>query len=142
MSGRNLSDFEKEKIILMTKIAVYEKEEGRLDSKKMTYFINDFSYRRNAGLRAGAMAGCLILILLYALHKIVIEKVDMITGVDYGVELRNICIFVLIVLVAYSVAGTIVHMMEYRRSSKRIKKFQNNLEKLENLLESGGKASK
>ena len=128
-----MANYDKDKIILMARIAVYEKNEGPGDAKKMTYFINDFAYRRNAGLRAGVLVGCLILILLYALHKIVVENADFITGINYPAEISKICVFTVCVMIAYSVLGTVVHMLEYRKSSKRIQEYIDDLEKLETL---------
>ncbi len=122
---------DKDKIIKMTKLAIYDKNIGEKDKKKMTYFCNDYVYRQNVGVRFGAFVGCMIVILFYVMHKIVIENADIITGIDYNAELIGISMFVIIVLVVYSVIGTIVHTADFQKANKRIKKYLKTIDELD-----------
>ncbi|MDR1209624.1 MAG: hypothetical protein LBK41_04855 [Clostridiales bacterium] len=117
----------------MTRFALYEKNEGRDDLRKMTYFINDYVYRKNSGIRFGVLVGCVILIILYTLHKIVMEKLDIFTDINYVEELSRIGVFVVITLIVYSIIGTVIHMIEYRKARLRATSYLNELQELEEL---------
>jgi hypothetical protein len=130
-NGREKAVIDKEKIILMTKLAVYEKNEGAADKRKMEYFLNDYVYRRNIGIRARAMIGCAIVIMLYALHRIIIDNADIISGIDYAKELGVICAFAVSVLVAYSIIGSAVNIADYHAAGKRIKTYLKTIDDLE-----------
>ena len=120
-----------EKIILMSRVAVYEKNEGADDKKKMTYFMNDYVYRKNSRMRFGVVIGCLLLVMLYFFYLHAVEQVDFITGLDYWEELRNIAVFVITVVVGYSVLGTTIYMLDYKKSEKRIAEYKECLQMLD-----------
>lgn len=123
----------KEKIILMAKLAVYDKSHSEKDLKKLSYFRNDYVYRQNIGVRFCVLIGCLIVILLYVMHKIVIDNIDVFSGMDYQEELMGAAVFVVVVVVAYSLIGTIVYMADYQNAKKRQRRYIKMLDALDQL---------
>ena len=121
---RGIPVYDGEKIILMSRVAVYEKNEGADDKKKMTYFMNDYVYRKNSRMRFGVIIGCLLLVMLYVFYLFAVVQVDFITGIDYWEELRNIAVFVIAVVVGYSVLGTAIYMVDYKKSEKRLAEYK------------------
>ena len=126
---------DKEKIILMSKLAVYDKNHEERDSKILSYFRNDYIYRQNIWVRFGVFIGCFIVILFYAMHKIVISGADTIFEFDYKAELIRIGIFVVIVMAIYSCIGTALYLRDYQKALNRSRKYFNDLDDLDGLGE-------
>lgn len=121
---------DKEKIRIMSKMAVYDKRGFDKDAKANQYFRHDYIYKRNMSMRFFLGFGCLILIFFYALHLLAIEDVDIFT-LDFGSEALTVLIFALAVMVAYSFIGTIVFTREFLRSQKRIAEYFSLMKQLE-----------
>jgi hypothetical protein len=117
----------------MTKLAIYDKNRSERDMKKLSYFRNDYVYRQNIGVRFGVLIGCLIVILLNFMHKIVIDNIDVFSGMDYQEELMGAAVFVVVVVVAYSLIGTIVYMADYQNAKKRQRRYIKMLDALDQL---------
>lgn len=113
---------DKKKIILMSEMSIYDSGQGISDRKKLEYFCNDYVYRQNISVRLCSFIGCLIVILFYIMHKIVIDKIDVLT-MDYQAELMRVCVFSLIVMIIYSVIGSVVYAVDYQKANKRMKKY-------------------
>jgi hypothetical protein len=69
-----------------------------------------------------AMTGAVILILLRWLYKIAVEHVDILT-IDYQKAGTDAAIFILAVMIVYTLIGTIIYTNEYARSQERLKAY-------------------
>lgn len=118
------------KIIAMTKLAIYEKNMAEADKKTDGYFLHDYIYKQNMWTRIFVLIGLLIVIMFRWLHKLLIVGVDLF-AFDYQKELLDIGIYVVVVLVAYSIIGMIQSTIEYKASQNRIKAYLQLLSELE-----------
>ena len=109
----------KERIIIMSKLAVYDKNYGEKDRAASKYFRTDYVYRKNMWTRFYVLAGCIMIIGIYALRLIVVEGYDLL-DFDYFGQLMNIGIFVLTMLVVYTLIGTKIYVSEYNRANHRL----------------------
>lgn len=114
--------YDKKKIALMTKLAVYDKNFAEEDLRNDQYFRHDYIYKRNMRNRIFVFLGCIIVILLSVLHKMVYEDFD-IYAINYTVELTKIVIFFAVMLIAYTVVGTIIYTAEFHKSQKRLDRY-------------------
>ena len=114
--------YDKEKIRLMSKMAVYDKRDFNKDSKANHYFRHDYIYKKNMRMRFFLGIGCIILIIFYALYLLVVEGVD-IFALDFQFEALRMLIFVLLVMVGYSFLGTIIYTREFVIAQRRINKY-------------------
>jgi len=109
----------KEKIILMTKLAVYDKKFGEADIGAGSFFRHDYVYWKNFWARLSALFGCAIIVAAYVLDKIVIKGTDLFS-IDYKQEGINILIFVIIVLGITTFFSSIKATREYSAIEKRV----------------------
>ena len=121
---------DKERIALMTKLAVYDKSEGKKDRQKLQYFRHDYIYRQNMWTRFFVFIGCLILFFFYVLHKLAFESIDL-YNYDYKGEGLKLLIFYLAVAGVYTIIGTIKATTEYERAKSRLKLYTSLLNKLD-----------
>ena len=119
-----------QKMITMTKLAIYDKEGAENDLDIDRFFRHDFIYRRNMWIRLYVIIGCLIVIGFRILHMLAIDQIDLFT-LDFREELINAALFILIFQVGYSIIGTIQFTMEYERSQKRMKAYFALMDELE-----------
>ena len=123
---------DKEKLITMTKLAIYDKNDGEADRKYMGYFRSDYVYKYNFWNRFFVLIGTIMVIIMYYAHKILIENVD-IFDMDYRAELIDAATFLIIVIVFYTVIGTAIATVRYYLAQKRIKKYFALIAKLDSL---------
>ena len=109
----------KERIIIMSKLAVYDKNYGEKDRAAGKYFRTDYVYRKNMWTRFYVLVGCALIIGLYALRQFVVVGYDLL-DFDYFGQLMNIGIFVLTMLVIYTLIGTKIYVSEYNRATRRL----------------------
>ena len=122
----------KEKVILMTQLAVYDKHTGTADRAASEYFRHDYIYKKNLGTRlAVGIAGVIILILYWG-QVILIEEVD-ILQMDIQQHITDSVIFLVALLAVYSVIGTIKGTREYYLIQKRLDTYNQNMKKAEKL---------
>jgi len=119
---------DKEKIVLLTRLAVYDKHMSESDKKMNDYFLHDYIYSKNIWTRFYAFLGSMILIAFYLLYRILIEETD-IFSVDYVREFTNIAVFIVGVLVFYTLVGSLRAMVSYRAGQKRIRAYLDVLKK-------------
>ncbi|MCL2564304.1 MAG: hypothetical protein FWE24_00640 [Defluviitaleaceae bacterium] len=121
---------DKEKIIIMTNLAVYDKNHGEADRKANTFFRHDYIYWQNFWARLYALLGCLIIISFYIIERIVINQEDLFE-IDYSAEGVRILLFIVVVLFICSSISSLKATREYSRIQKRIEKYIELTEKLE-----------
>ncbi len=123
---------DKRKIILMTKLAIYDKKLGDSDRKLAKYFRHDYIYRKNMWTRFFVGIATVIIIGLYWAYKIFIDGTD-IFGIDYEAAIFKSVVFALVVIVFYSIIGTIIATIEYQQAKLRLQRYfkvLNHLDKL------------
>ena len=114
--------YDKDKIRIMSKMAIYDKRDFERDAKTGQYFRHDFIYKKNMQMRFFLGLGCVILLAFYVLHLLAIEGADLFT-VDFQSEALRLLFFALILMTAYSFIGTIIYTREFLRSEKRINAY-------------------
>lgn len=120
----------KRKIIIMSKLAIYEKHDALKDIRKGSYYRHDFVYKRNFGLRFFALIGAVILALLYVMYRFAIDQVD-IFELDIPQEIKTIILLVGGILIIYSLIGTIKYNIDYEAANKRLKRYNSLLNLLD-----------
>ena len=119
---------EKEKIVLLTRLAVYDKHMSESDKKINNYFLHDYIYAKNIWTRFYAFIGSVIVVFFYLLYRILIEQTD-VFAMDYRKEITDVAIFIIAVLVLYTLIGSLQAAVSYRASQKRIRAYLDVLNK-------------
>ncbi len=119
-------------IILMTKFALYDKNQGASDRKKCSFYATDYVYYKNRWTRLFAVFGCVIVLIFYWMHKIVVESVD-ILALDLKQVIMEALIFIGIVLVIYTAIGSVKALIEHAEANRRLKNYFVLLNRLDNL---------
>lgn len=120
----------KEKIILMSKLAMYEKNIGKEDFKINSYFRHDYIYKKNFGIRLSALIGGVVIIFLAVVHKIAIggEDILMLNFVQEGMK---IALFLVFIAVMYSILGVLINTLKYESAVTRLEKYYDTIDKLD-----------
>ncbi len=113
---------DKDKIIALSQLAVYDKNNGNKDREVDKYFRHDYVYIKNFKTRFFACLGASFFILLRFLHKITVNNIDLLT-VDFKAEGIEALIILAVVMVAYTVIGTVSANMEYTRATRRLSRY-------------------
>lgn len=124
-----------EKVKLMTKLAIYEKKEGKADFKVSKYYRTDY-----IGLNVINSAIVATLIYLAAVGCIVIDNIETlltdITSMDLLGIGKTMLIWYLVFLVAYVVIAVLVYNVKYFKTKKKLEKYDDDLRRLYNLYKS------
>ena len=120
---------DKDRIVTMARMAVYDKKGFEKDAEANQYFRHDFIYKRNMQMRFYLGVGCLILALFYVLYLMAVQGQD-ILALDFQAEIVRFVTFVLIVMVAYSFIGTIIFTREFLVAQKRVEAYFSLMRKL------------
>jgi len=119
-----------DKIVTMTRLALYDKKYGESDRNANSFFRHDYIYWNNFWNRAYALIGCLIIIIFYAFNRIVVNAED-IFEIDYRIEGFRILIFIIAVMFISSTISSIKSTREYSAMQKRMDEYLMLTEKLE-----------
>ena len=121
-----------DKIITMTKLALYDKHQGFADRAANEYFRHDYIYRKNLGNRLAVGFGGLIILIIYWLRVIFLDGVD-VFQLNLQLHIRDSIVFILALMAVYTVIGTIQGTREYYNVQKRLDKYRENMSILEKL---------
>ena len=124
----------KEEIIIMSKLAIYDKRHGENDKKINALYYRDYVYRRNLYARSLSLLGCLMIVVLYMTNILLDETADLFL-IDFREIGINAAIFVSVVMVFYTMVGSRIATKEYKRIKKRIKLYFILIKELEELRE-------
>lgn len=118
------------KIRWMTRASIYEKEEGREDLARNSFFASDYvRYRLLKNFISVTLAAVLIL-MIYLLCRV--EYVMTLAAeMNLGPFIRQIVSLYLIVVLIYTGIGALVYSWQYVKSRKRIKKYYRMLKLIE-----------
>ena len=122
----------KERIIIMTKLAIYDKTHGEDDKRANGLFYRDYVYRRNFAFRFFALIGVLIPIAIYIVIMVLSEDMDFL-GFDYIQFGINTAIIIAVVLGIYTFVGTRIATEEYTKIKSRLQEYFALIAKLEEL---------
>jgi len=125
-----------QKIITMTKLALYDKHEGTADRAANDYFRHDYIYRKNLGTRLSVGFGGMIILAFYWLRVVFIEGVD-VFELYIQHHLFQSIVFILALMAVYSLIGTIQGTREYYLVQKRLERYQGMMLFLERVDERG-----
>jgi len=120
-----------QKIITMTKLALYDKHEGAADRAANDYFRHDYIYRKNMGTRISVGIGGIVILALYWLRVVLIDGID-IFELNIQSHVTETVLFIIAITAVYSVIGTVQGTREYYLVQKRLQKYQGMLRFLEN----------
>ncbi len=124
----------KQKIITMSKLALYDKREGDADRAMFGHFRHDYIYRKNLGTRLCVGAGAVFIALAYWAQQIITAGLDVLM-LDLSKNITDSILFVLAVLAVYTVIGTVQGTRRYYLAQKRLEKYHGMLHLLERIEE-------
>ncbi len=124
-------ELDEDKIIAMTKLAVYEKKYGKKDKEISKYYKEDYVYSRNAVARWYACFGATLIIIVDMMIKIGEVGIEKLIS-NMGIYVIDIIIFYIVVVIAYTVINTVITYVEYDKSYIRSQSFISILDKLNN----------
>ena len=119
-----------QKIITMTKLALYDKHEGTQDRAANEYFRHDYIYKKNLGTRIAVGIGGLLLLAIYWLRVILVDGTDVLQ-MDIVQHLTDSVLFLVAVLAVYSLVGTVQGTREYYLIQKRLDRHSSLIKLLE-----------
>ena len=120
-----------QKIITMTKLALYDKHEGANDRDANDYFRHDYIYRKNLGTRIAVGVGGLLLLAINWLRVIFVDGVD-VFELEIQTHVTEAILFIIALVAVYSLIGTIQGTREYYLVQKRLNRYLGLLRFLEN----------
>lgn len=121
---------DEKKIRLMTRLAIYDKYEGKIDQKIHNYYQSDYVYVNNWWTRITVFIGSLILIGWYLFYQVFIKSVSIIE-IDYKSFAIKAAIFLILNLLVYTLVSTYVYTRKYHQSQRRMKRYFQVLGELE-----------
>jgi hypothetical protein len=123
-----------QKIITMTKLALYDKHEGAADRDANDYFRHDYIYRKNLGTRISVGVAGFFVLAIYWMRVLFMDGVD-VFELDIQAHVTEAILFIVALAAVYSLIGTIQGTREYYLVQKRLDKYQ----ELMRFLEEGEK---
>ena len=120
----------KNRIITMAKMAVYDKRYGNADRAAFSFYRRDYIYRKNMWTRFSVAIGALFLLVVFWLHEIFIYGTD-IQELDIYQSVTNSVLFLLAVMAFYTMIGTIQGTIEYYKVQRRMEDYIDMIEYLE-----------
>ncbi len=120
------------KIRLMTKLAIYEKREGREDIKLAKYYKSDYTRLQvlKTAIAVTISFLCLVALgIIYKMEFILNNALD----IDYALLGRRILGIYLGVMAVYLVVSALCYSIKYARSRKKLAKYFRMLRKLNHM---------
>ena len=118
-----------ERIILMTKLASYEKNEGKKSMAIGKYFRGDYITLHLLKAVISATIAFFIGLGLYILYNVE-ELLENLYNMDFLLFARNIISIYVVFVVGYSCLTYIIFTYRYAKARKSIRRYYNTLKKL------------
>ena len=118
------------KVKMMTKMAIYEKNEGRKSLKMARYYKSDFvtfDILKNIITTSIAYVIIVVMVIMCNLEDMLAQAND----IDYMRIGKQLCIYYVIMLVVFSIIAGLVSSYRYDKYQKGLKKYGSRLTKLE-----------
>ena len=122
----------KNKTILMTKLAIYDKRYGEADRAVFAFFRRDYIYRKNMWTRLFVFGGASLLLGLYWMYQLFVAGVD-IQAIDIQQSVRDSVLFLGAVLAFYTLIGTLQGTRQYHLVQARVERYIAMLQRLERI---------
>lgn len=119
----------KERIILMTKLASYEANEGKKDAAVYSYFKGDYIGLQVMKSIISATIAFVIVCVMAIFYDFEIFMAD-IYKMDMLAFAKNIMIIYLCVVGGYGVLSYFVYRYRYKKTKASLKRYYNNLKRL------------
>ena len=118
-----------QKVHTMIGMAIYDKHLGAQDRKRLALSRRDYVYRRNLGLRLGVGFGYLVLAGLYYGYLLFVKEADLFALFSKQTLIQCL-VGLLVVLVIYTILGTVLHRREYDQAEARNEIYERKINKL------------
>ncbi len=118
------------KIKMMTKMAIYEKNEGKSMLKTAKYFKSDFVTLGILKTVIASMLAYIVIVILYILCNIEYLAAN-INSIDYASLGLSMLGYYLAFIVVFAVIAGIVYSVRYESTRNEMKKYFSRLNKLE-----------
>lgn len=122
----------KNKVIIMSKMALHDKRYGESDRAAYSYFRRDYIYRKNVWTRICVSVGAVFLLGIYWLYEIFIYGVDL-NAIDIQQSVMDSVLFLIAVMAVYTFIGTVQGTHEYHKIQKRMDHYMALMERLDRL---------
>lgn len=124
------------KIILMSKMARYEKRYMRQDKRMTDYFVEDYIYINNFITRAGISLITIFFIMLGAVNTF-LDEIIFPTSIESFIEIyiKDYIGPWLIMMIIYTVISSIVFGVRHKKASKRMNEYKKLVKELKNYEE-------
>ncbi|MCL2016099.1 MAG: hypothetical protein FWG68_07645 [Defluviitaleaceae bacterium] len=122
----------RDRVILMSQMAVYDKRYGEADKAIYSYFRRDYIYRKNMLIRLCVALGALFLLAMYWLYQIFVYGID-IHQLDIQQSVTDSVLFLLAIMAFYTCVGTIQGTFQYYQVQKRMDKYLAMTKKLDRI---------
>lgn len=118
------------KVKMMTKMAIYEKNEGKKMIKMSRYYKGDFVA---LGILKSIIAStfAFIVIVVFFVFCNMEKIVSEVNTIDYAALAKKIGIYYVVFLVVFSIIAGLVNAYQYDQSRTGLKKYLSRLNKLE-----------
>lgn len=123
------------KVKMMTKMAIYEKNEGKRMIKTAKYFKGDFIAFGILKTLIATTFAYILMVLLYALCNAEALVSD-INSLDYIGIGKKIAVYYVLLVLALSVIAAVVYNYQYEKSRSGLKRYFSRLNKLERFYNS------
>ncbi len=121
-----------EKIILMTKLASYEKREGKENMAIGRFFRGDYVSQHLLKSVILATIAYVVGLGLYLLYFIE-DLLEDLYSLDFAYMAKNFISIYVIFVVAYCCLTYVIYTYRYVRARKSIRRYQHNLKKLQSM---------
>lgn len=112
----------KQEIIIMTKLAIYDKRYGEKDKKANELYFKDYLYRKNFYARLLAFIGCIVVILLYTIYILFSDDLHTFL-LSYKLHGFIMVMIVSLVMIVYTFINTNIVTKEYKNIKNRLKSY-------------------
>ena len=118
-----------EKIILMTKLAAYEKGEGKQTMAVGKYFRGDYI---SLHLLKTVISGTFAYLLAFGVYLLYSyeELLENLYNMDFAMFGRNVIYYYVVFIVVYGLVTYVVFTARFIKAKKSIKRYYHNLKKL------------
>lgn len=125
-----------DKVILMTKLASYEKREGKENMAVCKYFRGDYI---SWNLLKSVLVATVTFFMGFGVYVLyfIEDLLENIYEIDYMLLATNIVSVYVLVVVGYCVLSYIVCNYRYSKARKGIRRYHNNLKKLNSMYRHG-----
>ena len=118
------------KVKMMTKMSIYEKNEGKTMLKTAKYFKGDYVSLGVLKTVISVTVAFVIIVILFALYQ-ADSLTQNVNSIDYASMGKSIAGYYIAFIITFGIISVVVYSSKYENSRKEMKKFFLRLNKLE-----------